>query len=209
MCPQWLFPVLCPKGHSTADRGVQLLVALIALRGHSPPQHRGFSCPQVPVTTRGTLPFSSREYDHPGHTGGHGHPGHPPPQLAGHHCHGMLGRAAASPHPSPDCCPPVQAQPRHTCPRCATAVRWWIPRRHPCEGRGARPWCCHTAPPLLPQGEQCPQHGPLRGQAQPGGSVPAPARATSHTSGHGTCHPSLALSHVTCTLSPTPCTEPW
>lgn len=183
-----LFPVLCPNAStprtSQLPEGYCSWGPVTALRGqgHSPPQPRGFSCPQLPVTTPGTLHFSPREYAHPGHPGGHDHPGYSPPQLPGHRCRGMLGGAAARPQRSPDCCLPVQAQPRRTCPQCAMAARWWTPQRHPCEGWGARLWRCHMAPPPLPEGEQCPQHGPLRCQMQPGGSVPVPARAT-----HPTC----------------------
>lgn len=132
--------LLCPvpMSHLPAARGVLLLGGLSLLGGDRATLHPNIGdsaaprCPSLPKA----LCFSYKEYDHPGHLGGHGHPQHPPPQLRGHHCHGMLGGAAARPQTSPNCCLPVQAQPRHTCPRCAMAVRWWIPRHHPCEGRG-------------------------------------------------------------------------
>lgn len=97
------------------------------------------------------------------------------------------GAAAAAPQPALDCRLPGQARPHSTCPRCATAARWWTPRRRPCDGWGG-PGCSaagpargRAAPRRPPQGEQRPQLGPSRCQRQPGHSAPAPARATHPT----------------------------
>lgn len=169
----------CPKGTwPTKDATPQPWSSHSHSR-HPPPQPWGMWPPWAPVTP------TPRDSAAPGACH---HPGHPPPQPLGMQlpAHpsptavGCPGRGAAV----PNCCLPVQARPHSTCPRCATAARWWTPRHRPCEGPGeARPWwcCCSCGTWIRPQGEQRPWHSPLGRRRQPGGSAPAPAPATHPT----------------------------
>lgn len=75
--------LLCPvpMSHLPAARGVLLLGGLSLLGGDRATLHPNIGdsaaprCPSLPKA----LCFSYKEYDHPGHLGGHGHPQHPPP----------------------------------------------------------------------------------------------------------------------------------
>lgn len=145
---------------------------------------------------------------------------------------GMPGRgAAARLRPGSDCCLPGQARPRSSCPRCATAARWWTPRRRRCEGWGgpAAVLLLLPAAMLLPgslpkESSACSTASSGAGDSQKAQPYPSTSYASS-VLGHSMCHPSLALSHVLCSLSPAlshgvelscdihplprTCTEPW
>lgn len=195
--------------------GVLLPGARRCLEGTRPPQahstpNLGDSAapgashhPGGDTATPGTLYPSPRGCSSPGT--------HYPPQwdaLRG----GGGGVAAAESQSAPDYCLPGQARPRSTCPRCATAARWWTPRRHPCEGRGGQA----LVPPLLPAAAlhpgSLPRESGARGMARLGATSSQEAQPLPQHELHIPCVGSRYVSPFPCTetryTSPVPCIEP-
>lgn len=195
----------------------------------------GGTAPRGPTLPRGDTATPSTLHAKPGGFscprclsppwGGHGHPRHPLPQPQGMQLPrhplpttvgclegGGGGVAAAESQSAPDYCLPGQARPRSTCPRCATAARWWTPRRHPCEGRGGQA----LVPPLLPAAAlhpgSLPRESGARGMARLGATSSQEAQPLPQHELHIPCVGSRYVSPFPCTetryTSPVPCIEP-
>lgn len=202
----WLQHCLLGGGGGTAPRGPTLPRGDTATPSTLHAKPGGFSCPRCL-----SPPW-----------GGHGHPRHPLPQPQGMQLprhplpttvgclEGGGGGGLLLPNPN---LPLTTAFPA----RLGLAVRAHGVQRPRGGGLhdvilvkdgGARPWCrrfClrpHCTPALSP-GRAVPAAWPAWVPQAARRLSPCPSTSyTSHALGHGTCHPSLALRHVTHPLSP-------
>lgn len=200
LCPKPSLPPshMSPKAAAQSARGYHTWGAVVILGG--------CSCPGLVI-----LGGCSRPGHPPPHPQGMELPGHPSPTavgtLWGGGGAGGGGIAAARPQPAPDHCLLGQAQPRSTCPRCAMAVRWWTPRRRPCEGQGGQAVVLLLLPTAALHPGSLPRESSARDTASSGarGSQEAQPPPQVHVPGAGSRYaspPPFALSHVTCPLSP-------